>query len=56
MHFREAFLTACIEFTTPEALFQILSRRLFEERDELNIELRAEDQKAYVNPFSNISP
>jgi hypothetical protein len=29
--YRDAFLTACFELTTPEDLFQILSRRLSEE-------------------------
>lgn len=51
--YRNVFLMACAEFTTPDGLFQILSRRFFDEEMNENAERRVIMQYKYVSPSSD---
>jgi len=45
--YRDVFLMACPEFTTPDELFQIISRYFFDAEDDINAELRLGTQYKY---------
>lgn len=45
--YRDVFLMACPEFTTPDELFQIISRHFFDAEDDMNAESRVETQYKY---------
>ena len=47
--YRDVFLMACAEFTTPDGLFQILSRRFVDEEQNQVIEKRVVTQYKYVS-------
>jgi len=45
--YRDVFLMACPEFTTPDELFQIISRLFFDAEDDRNVEMRVGTQYKY---------
>jgi len=49
LDYRDVFLMAYPEFTTPDELFQIISRHFFDVEDDPNAEVRVRTQYKYVS-------
>jgi len=47
--YRDVFLMACPEFTTPDELFQIIGRHFFDAEDNQNPEARVGIQYKYIS-------